>query len=181
MKKLIKAFIAWVKERDAITEEKALHLSIVAYVLAVAITLICISGCTTTKYIEVEKTKTIKEVVRDTAIVVEADTAMMQALIECDSLGNAYITEIEALRKSSDMETTVKIVRDTLHIFTKRDTIVEYVSIKDSYYTEVDTIIKEVERELSRWEKFRINIGNAVLVLLGLALVYIIIKAYLKK
>lgn len=179
MKKLIRAINVWVKA--TITEEKALHWAIAAYVLAVAITLICISGCTTTKYIEVEKTKTIKEVVRDTAIVMEADTAMMQALLECDSLGNVYITEIETLRKSSDMETTVKIERDTLHIFTKRDTITEYVSIKDSYYTEVDTIIKVVERELSRWEKFRINIGNAVLVLVGIALVYIILKAYMKK
>ena len=51
-------------------------------------------GCRPTQYIE-----TVRSVeVRDTLIVTKPDTASLHALIECDSLGNLLIREIEALQ-----------------------------------------------------------------------------------
>ena len=51
-------------------------------------------GCRPTQYIE-----TVRHVeVRDTLIVTKPDTASMRALVECDSLGNLLVREIEALQ-----------------------------------------------------------------------------------
>jgi hypothetical protein len=46
----------------------------------------------------VTDTEVVREVLRDTAFIVGADSAMIQALIECDSLGRARIREIAALK-----------------------------------------------------------------------------------
>lgn len=175
--KKIEAIKAWWQDRQEWVERYETHLWLISMWLMIA----GFSSCTTTKYIEVEKTKTVREVVRDTAIVVEADTAMMQALIECDSLGNAYITEIETLRKSPKTEQKIKIVDNYITVTAEVDSFAVYAQLKDRYQDEVNTVIKEVEKELNGWQVFRINIGNAVLVLLGIALVYIILKAYMKK
>lgn len=51
-------------------------------------------SCRPTQYIE-----TVRSVeVRDTLIVTQPDTASMRAFIECDSLGNLLVREIEALQ-----------------------------------------------------------------------------------
>ena len=51
-------------------------------------------GCRPTQYIE-----TVRNVeVRDTLMVTKPDTASMRALVECDSLGNLLVREIEALQ-----------------------------------------------------------------------------------
>lgn len=180
-KKLANNAINWWNDRQEWVERYDTHLLLFALLVSLWVLILSMCSCTTTKYIEVEKTKTIKEVVRDTAIVIEADTAMMQALIECDSLGNAYITEIETLKKSPKTEQKIKVVDNYIQVTAEVDSFAVYAQLKDRYQGEVNTIVKEVEKELSGWQVFRINIGNAVLVLVGLALIYIIIKAYLKR
>jgi hypothetical protein len=51
-------------------------------------------SCRSTQYIE-----TVRSIeVRDTVIVTQPDTASLHALIECDSLGNILVHEIEALQ-----------------------------------------------------------------------------------
>lgn len=64
-----------------------------------------VASCRSTQYIE-----TVRSVeVRDTLIVTKPDTASMRALIECDSLGNLLIREIEALQsEKAKVNTSVK-------------------------------------------------------------------------
>ncbi|MBE6339816.1 MAG: hypothetical protein E7069_03625 [Bacteroidales bacterium] len=62
-------------------------------------------SCRPTQYIE-----TVRRVeVRDTLIVTKPDTASLHALIECDSLGNLLVREIEALQgERAKVNTNVK-------------------------------------------------------------------------
>lgn len=60
----------------------------------IGILMMMLVGCRPTQYIE-----TVRSVeVRDTVIVTRPDTASLHALIECDSLGNLLVREIEALQ-----------------------------------------------------------------------------------
>jgi len=102
------------------------HNIATAAIAFIAMLLMCLfGGCRSTQYIE-----TTHEVeVRDTLIITEPDTATMHALIECDSLGNILVREIESLHNAKS----------------KVNTIVEYrtakaVEFKTEYILQTDTI-----------------------------------------
>lgn len=94
--------------------------------------MILLGGCRQTQYIE--RTHTVE--VRDTLIITEPDTASMHALIECDSLGNLLVREIESLHSQRS----------------KVNTVVEYrtpkvATIKTEYILQTDTIYVPTYRE----------------------------------
>jgi len=107
-----------------IKEQK--HNLAIAAIALIAMLLMCLlGGCRPTQYIE-----NIREVeVRDTLIITEPDTASMHALIECDSLGNLLVREIESLHNARS----------------KVNTVVEYktskaAEIRTEYILQTDTI-----------------------------------------
>lgn len=98
-------------------------------------------GCRPTQYVE-----TVRSVeVRDTLIVTKPDTASLHALIECDSLGNLLIREIEALQgerakvntgvkfnnpKEAEINTVYILQPDTVYIpmYRERETTTQSVA-----------------------------------------------------
>lgn len=107
------------------TKEQKHNLAIAAIALIAMLLMCLLGGCRPTQYIE-----NIREVeVRDTLIITEPDTASMHALIECDSLGNLLVREIESLHSQKS----------------KVNTVVEYrtaksAAIKTEYILQTDTI-----------------------------------------
>ncbi len=62
-------------------------------------------GCRSSKPIVLERLQVdsivVVEKIRDTTVSIESDSSMIKALVRCDSLGEAYISEIVELRGGS--------------------------------------------------------------------------------
>lgn len=119
------------------------------------------------------------ETLRDTVVRIDADSSMIQALIECDSLGQAYIRELIEVKSGKRMPPpTIKIIKDTLKIQASADSMAIYLTLKDRYVehkkSETITNIIEVNR-LTLWQKWMYYLG---LITLGLTICSIGLKLY---
>ena len=132
-----------------------------------------------------EKKETVTEVLRDTVIMVQPDSSILQALVQCDSTGRARLQEINALKESARLQQTIKIDPDpephkptVITIKTQVDSMGIYLIYKERYKetAEIQQIESVIEKEvniLKTWQK--------VLMWLGvLAILWILIKILLK-
>ena len=126
--------------------------------VAILLVLICAS-CTTIKYVPVETIKT-------------------------DTL-NHYIHRIDSIKQIDSIVEKIYMRGDTIVNEVEKFRYIEKVKEVADTITEVKTEIKEVpvevEKELSAWQKFKINfaeiiIGVAVLVISILAIIIILIR-----
>lgn len=126
--------------------------------VAILLALVCIS-CTTTKYVPVETIKT-------------------------DTL-NHYIHRIDSIKQIDSIVEKIYMRGDTIVNEVEKYKYIERIKEVADTITEVKTEIKEVpvevEKELSAWQKFKINfaeiiIGVAVLVISILAIIIILIR-----
>ena len=123
----------------------------------------------------IERTEVVKEVVRDTVILVQPDSSILQALIQCDSTGRARLQEINTLKESARLQQfiqieleplpyqptaiTVKTVVDSMGIYlTYKDRFKESVEIR-----EIETIIEKEVNILYWWQKMLMWIGGIVI------------------
>lgn len=109
---------------------------------------------------------TVTERLRDTVVRVEADSAMLRALIECDSLGQAHIRELLRYRAGQRVEPPRVEIRDNVLTATARvDSQAIYLALKDRYAekiartnrSEVRTV--EVNR-LTWWQTLWCRLGQ---------------------
>ena len=133
-----------------------------------------------------EKKETVTEVLRDTVIMVQPDSSILQALVQCDSTGRASLQEINALKESARLQQTIKIDPDpephkptVITIKTQVDSMGIYLIYKARYketaeIQQIETVIEKEVNILKTWQK--------VLMWLGvLAILWILIKILLKK
>ena len=132
-----------------------------------------------------EKKETVTEVLRDTVIMVQPDSSILQALVQCDSTGRARLQEINALKESARLQQTIKIDPDpkphkptVIAIKTQVDSMGIYLIYKERYkesaeIQQIETVIEKEVNILKTWQK--------VLMWLGvLAILWILIKILLK-
>ena len=132
-----------------------------------------------------EKKETVTEILRDTIIMVQPDSSILQALVQCDSTGRARLQEINALKESARLQQTIKIDSDpephkptVITIKTQVDSMGIYLIYKERYketaeIQQIETVIEKEVNILKTWQK--------VLMWLGvLAILWILIKILLK-
>ena len=132
-----------------------------------------------------EKKETVTEILRDTIIMVQPDSSILQALVQCDSTGRARLQEINALKESARLQQTIKIDPDpkphkptVIAIKTQVDSMGIYLIYKERYkesaeIKQIETVIEKEVNILKTWQK--------VLMWLGvLAILWILIKILLK-
>ena len=132
-----------------------------------------------------EKKEIVTEVLRDTVIMVQPDSSILQALVQCDSTGRARLQEINALKESARLQQTIKIDPDpaphkptVITIKTQVDSMGIYLIYKERYketaeIQQIETVIEKEVNILKTWQK--------VLMWLGvLAILWILIKILLK-
>lgn len=110
------------------------------------------------------------ETVRDTVISLAPDTALLQALLECDSLGQVHIKEIERYQAGERVKPPViNLDNNVLTLLSEQDSLNIYLKIRDRY-TEKVTADKETEtvyiNELKTWQKILMYLGAAFIALL---------------
>ena len=132
-----------------------------------------------------EKKETVTEVLRDTVIMVQPDSSILQALIQCDSTGRARLQEINALKESARLQQTIKIDPDpephkptVITIKTQVDSMGIYLIYKERYketaeIQQIETVIEKEVNILKTWQKVLMWLG-------ALAILWILIKILLK-
>ncbi len=112
--------------------------------------------------------KTIKEVVRDTTIIVQPDSAYYQAWVECRDnkpvlIKKEQITVHDTVfiaKKGKYLQVPkVQLNGNVLRVESKADKQEVKAKIKEKTTVEVRTVVKEVEKRLSWWQTLFIWTG----------------------
>ena len=132
-----------------------------------------------------EKKETVTEILRDTIIMVQPDSSILQALVQCDSTGRTRLQEINALKESARLQQTIKIDPDpkphkptVITIKTQVDSMGIYLIYKERYkeFAEIQQIETVIEKEvniLKTWQKVLMWLGAiSVIIVIG----YLLIK-----
>ena len=127
-----------------------------------------------------EKKETVTEILRDTIIMVQPDSSILQALVQCDSTGRARLQEINALKESARLQQTIKIDPDpephkptVITIKTQVDSMGIYLIYKERYketaeIQQIETVIEKEVNILKTWQKVLMWFGAiSVIIVIG--------------
>lgn len=119
--------------------------------------------------------KTVREVIRDTTVVIAADSASIRALLECDSAGNILMKALLDYKSGKYLKPPNLDIKDNILTASSYvDSIGIYLTFRDRY----EEIYKDKTVEvnvLTRWQKVRLCIANWGLVI-GLLWLFIKLK-----
>lgn len=146
------------------------------WMLAVLMVLILI-GCRTVKYVPVEKVKVEKREVHDTVHKVDTVTKERKTIVRKATAEDSARLAAIGLKLHKTEEAYLVLMKEREsekhekeHLHVVRDTV------RDSVPVPSPPVIKEVERELTWWEKARIMIGNIVIGGLVISIVVYFVK-----
>jgi hypothetical protein len=95
----------------------------------------------------------MREVVRDSIVVVPADSSLVRALIECDSTGKATVKQLLDMYAGARV-LPPRIAIDAANVLTadcRVDSLAVYLVMKDRYYRSETAETKVVEVNRIRW------------------------------
>lgn len=115
---------------------------------------------------------TVTETIRDTVIQVQPDSSIIQALIKCDSTGQARLEEIRTLKESARVQQTLALKDNKFTAKAIVDSMGIFLTYKERYREEqkvqvVETIIEKEVNVLKWWQKTLITIGIASIIILA--------------
>lgn len=122
-----------------------------------------------------------KEIPRDTVIIIQPDSTILSALVECNERGEARLRDIEQLRNSQRAQTSLKMDDNRLEVKTIIDSMGIYLTYKERYKEKEQirtvTITETVEvNVLHWWQEFLIRAGAILLSALVIWIVFILLK-----
>ena len=139
-----------------------------------------------------EKTESVTETIHDTVIMVQPDSSIIQALIQCDSTGRARLQEIKALKESARLQQTISIEPEpkpykpaVITVKATVDSMGIYLTYKERYketaqIQKIETVIEKEVNVLKWWQKLFIWLGSISTILIILTLVYALVKLMVK-
>ena len=130
---------------------------------------------------EVTDTKeSVTETIRDTVIMVQPDSSIMQALIQCDSTGRARLQEIKALKESARLQQTISMEPEpqpykptVITVKATVDSMGIYLTYKERYketaeIQKIETIIEKEVNVLRWWQKLFVALGIVFICLIAI-------------
>lgn len=116
------------------------------------------------------RTETILEIVNDTVVKVQPDSASIKALLECDSVGNVLLKRIAEYEAGKHVNPPKLDIQDNvLTAMVKVDSFGIFMTFRERYVERTD-FMESQEREivyvnrLTGWQKFRVRLGDFVLI-----------------
>ena len=111
-----------------------------------------------------DHTVTVTETVRDTIIQVHPDSSIVQALIRCDSTGQARLEEIRILKETARIQQTLALKDNRLTTMAVVDSMGIYLTYKERNREEqkvqtIETVIEKESNVLKWWQKALIWMG----------------------
>ena len=128
-----------------------------------------------------EHTVVVTETIRDTVIQALPDSSIIQALIKCDSTGQARLEEIRTLKESSRVQQTLALKDNKLTAKTVVDSMGIFLTYKERYREEqkaqvVETVIEKEVNVLKWWQKVLMWAGAAAIAYTFSRIIILIIK-----
>ena len=122
-----------------------------------------------------------KEVPRDTVIIVQPDSTILSALVECNERGQARLKEIEQLRNSQRAQTSLKMEDNRLEVKTVVDSMGIYLLYKERYKEKEKiktvTVTETVEvNVLHWWQEALIRVGAVSLAVIVLWVAFMLLN-----
>lgn len=124
----------------------------------------------------------VVETLRDTVVRLAADSSLLRALVECDSLGQARLRELEEYRVGDRLSPPSVTIRDNVLTATARvDSMAIYLTLKDKLKEvikierEVVTQMVEVNR-LTWWQTLWVRVGQIAIAVAAAVAAWKLIK-----
>lgn len=124
----------------------------------------------------------MRETVRDTVVKVQKDSAMVRALLECDSLGKVRVKQLLDYRAGDRMKVPIPSIDDNvLTVWSFSDSLDIYLKLKDRYEKHMrdystDTVQPVEVNRLTWWQTLWIGTGKTLAGLFGLGLIIKLLK-----
>lgn len=120
---------------------------------------------------------------RDTTIYEQPDKAWLKGWLECDSVGQVLLRELE-IERGRNITPHIKIINDTIYVECKTDSLERLLKIRDleiKMLKEMQTeVVVEVEKELSWWETTQMKMGQLFMIAIAVLIIITVIKQRLK-
>lgn len=120
---------------------------------------------------------------RDTTIYEQPDKAWLKGWLECDSVGQVLLRELE-IERGRNITPHIKIVNDSIYVECKTDSLERLLKIRDleiKMLKEMQTeVVVEVEKELSWWETTQMKMGQLFMIAIAVLIIITVIKQRLK-
>lgn len=128
--------------------------------LAPFMCLILICSCRTVKYVPVESKVDSVVVEKLVEVQLPPDSATIRALFECDENGKVVLNWLDiASSKNAQAQLTIDSLGNLLaKMRTQPDTV--YLPSKEVIVSKKEKVPYPVEKELTRWQQFRIDFGG---------------------
>ena len=135
-----------------------------------------ICSCRTVKYVPVESKADSVVVEKLVEVQLPPDSATIRALLECDENGKVVLNWLDiANSKNAQAQLTIDSLGNLLaKMKTQSDTV--YLPSKEVTVTKKVKEPYPVEKELTRWQKIRLNVGGWAI---GIVIITVLIVYYL--
>ena len=135
-----------------------------------------ICSCRTVKYVPIEGQTDSVVIEKLVEVLLPPDSATIRALLECDENGKVVLNWLNiANSKNIQAQLTIDSLGNLLaKMRTQLDTV--YLPSKEVVISKTEKVPYPVEKELTRWQQFRIDVGGWVIVILCIVILFFVIK-----
>lgn len=135
-----------------------------------------ICSCRTVRYVPIEGQTDSVVIEKLVEVQLPPDSATIRALLECDENGKVVLNWLNiANSKNIQAQLTIDSLGNLLaKMRTQLDTV--YLPSKEVVISKTEKVPYPVEKELTRWQQFRIDVGGWVIVILCIVILFFVIK-----
>lgn len=148
--------------------------------LAPFMCLLFVCSCRTIKYVPVESYADSVVVEKLVEVQLPPDSATIRALLECDENGKVVLNWLDiANSKNAQAQLTIDSLGNLLaKMKTQPDTV--YLPSKEVTVTNEVKVPYPVEKELTRWQQFRLDVGGWSIVVIIISIFIVICRITFK-
>lgn len=149
--------------------------------LALLMCIILVSSCRTVKYVSVESKADSVVVEKLVEMQLPPDSATIRALLECDENGRVVLNWLDiANSKNAKAMLTIDSLGNLLaKLRTQPDTV--YLPSKEVVVSKTEKVPYPVEKELTRWQQFRLDVGGWAIGIICIGILVFVIRFIIVK
>lgn len=149
--------------------------------LAPFMCIILVCSCRTVRYVPVESKADSVVVEKLVQVQLPPDSATIRALLECDENGRVVLNWLDiANSKNAQAMLTIDSLGNLLaKMRTQPDTV--YLPSKEVVVSKKEKVPYPVEKELTRWQQFRLDVGGWAIGIMSIGILVFVISFIIKR
>lgn len=149
--------------------------------LAPFMCIILVCSCRTVRYVPVESKADSVVVEKLVEVQLPPDSATIRALLECDENGRVVLNWLDiANSKNAQAQLTIDSLGNLLaKMRTQPNTV--YLPSKEVTVTKEEKVPYPVEKELTRWQQFRLDVGGWAIGIICIGILVFVIRFIIVK